>query len=225
MNLVHTVFEPAGEEPYPTLVAIHGLGSNALDLLGLAPYLAGGRFLVLCPQGTIEVPVGPVPGYSWYPTRLDMVRSGVAPDDAGVEEAAREVTKFIELAAKRYPVNTRKLALLGFSQGGMMAYSMGLREPEKYAALAVISTWLPAGFAERLVKSEALERLPVLVQHGRADDLVDIGRGRDSVEMLRSLKVPVQYREYNCGHEITADGLADLSRFLAEKVVSPIITF
>jgi len=31
------------------------------------------------------------------------------------------------------------------------------------------------------------------------------------------------YREYDCGHEITAKGLRDLSQFLNEKVVRPVI--
>src|SRR6202521_4969930 len=51
MRLIHTLYEPAGEGPHPTLIAMHGYGANALDLLGLAPYIADGRFLVICPQG------------------------------------------------------------------------------------------------------------------------------------------------------------------------------
>ena len=59
MQLVHTVFEPEGDEPYPTVLALHGWGANAMDLLGIAPHLCSGRFLVICPQGPVEVPLGP----------------------------------------------------------------------------------------------------------------------------------------------------------------------
>jgi len=65
--------------------------------------------------------------------------------------------------------------------------------------------------------------LPTLVQHGRGDDMIEIGRARQSIETLRELKIPVQYREYDCGHEITAESLQDLSKFLMETVVSPIL--
>ena len=51
MDLVHTIYEPPGDGPHPTLLVLHGWGANALDLLGLAPHLAAGRFLVLCPAG------------------------------------------------------------------------------------------------------------------------------------------------------------------------------
>src|SRR6202046_4841931 len=48
MRLIHTVYEPAGEGPHPTLIAMHGFGANALDLLGLEPYLRYVTFLVIC---------------------------------------------------------------------------------------------------------------------------------------------------------------------------------
>jgi phospholipase/carboxylesterase len=65
--------------------------------------------------------------------------------------------------------------------------------------------------------------LPTLVMHGRADDMIEVTRARQSVETLRELKVPLTYREYDCGHEITAEALRDLSNFLTEKVLEPIV--
>ena len=45
MHLIHAIFEPRGDGPHPTILALHGRGANALDLLGLAPYLGGGASL------------------------------------------------------------------------------------------------------------------------------------------------------------------------------------
>ncbi len=59
MDLLHTAHVPAGEGPFPTLVTLHGWGASAHDLLSLAPFLHRGDALVLCPQGSIEVPVAP----------------------------------------------------------------------------------------------------------------------------------------------------------------------
>ncbi len=219
MELIHTLYEPAGAGPHPVLFAFHGWGANALDLLGLAPYIADGRFIVICPQGPMEVPIGPTRGYGWY-----SIRMGGPPDADAIEEAARAAERFVEQAMERYPINRRKIVLLGFSQGGTMAYRLAIANPAKYAALVAMSSWFPPELKERVTDQEALERLPTLVQHGRADDMISIGRARTSVENLRALRVPLQYREYDCGHEITADGLMDLSKFLADKVVQPILT-
>jgi phospholipase/carboxylesterase len=218
MELIHTVWEPAGEGPHPTVIAMHGWGANALDLVGLAPYVAEGRFMIICPQGPLEVPIGPTLGYGWFPIRM-----GGPPDLDAIEAAVSSATKFVDLAVERYPVNRRKLVMLGFSQGGVMAYRMALANPARYAGLVALSTWFSPELKDAIADREALERLPTMVQHGRADDMIEIARARSSVEILRELRVPLAYREYDCGHEITADGLQDLSEFLDSKVLSPIV--
>jgi phospholipase/carboxylesterase len=219
MQLIHTVYEPAGEGPHPALIAFHGWGASALDLLGLAPYIADGRFLVICPQGPVEVPIGPTRGYGWYP-----IRTGGPLDPDAIESAARDAARFIDAAVERYPINRRKLVILGFSQGGTMAYRLAVSTPAKFAALVGISTWFPPELKDKVTDRDALERLPTLIQHGRADEMIEIGRARTSIENLRALRVPLTFREYDCGHEITAESLNDLSTFLMEKVVQPILT-
>jgi phospholipase/carboxylesterase len=218
MRLVHAAYEPAGEGPFPTIFAMHGWGSNAMDLQGLAPFIANGRFLVICPEGPFEVEIGAINGYGWY-----QMRPGSHPDEEKVDAAVEQLRTFIEEASARYPVDKRKTVALGFSQGGMMAYNLAMRWPERFAALVGISTAFPDFLVDRVTNHEAIQQLPTLVQHGRADEMLEIARARKSIETLRELKVPVTFREYDCGHEVTADGVRDLSSFLVEKVVEPII--
>lgn len=217
MQLVHTVYEPGGDGPHPTVLALHGWGANAMDLLGLAPYLAGGQFMVLCPQGPVEVPLGPMVGHGWFPLTM-----GAPPDPAAFAAGVDAARIFIDTAVRRYPVDPNKLVVLGFSQGGVIGYAVALAEPERFAGLVALSSWLPATVAQTLPPRNR-ERLPTLVQHGSRDDLIDISRGRESVENLRRLQVPVTYREFEMGHEINADSLAELSGWLEEKILSPII--
>lgn len=218
MNLLHTVFEPVGDGPHPTILAMHGWGANALDLLGLSPFLAGGEFLVLCPQGPVEVPLGGPLGYGWFP-----ITAGAPPDPAAFEQGLEELREFLDTAVKRYPVDPRKLIALGFSQGGVMAYALALSEPERFAGLVALSSWLPPSLAGQLPPAAGRDRLPTLVHHGSADQMIPIERGRESVEILRRLGVPLTYREFDMGHEINAQSLTDLVRWLGDKVVSPII--
>jgi phospholipase/carboxylesterase len=217
VELLHTVYEPSGEGPHPTIVALHGWGASAMDLLGLAPYLAGGRFLVLCPQGGIEVPMGPLVGYGWFPLTM-----GAPPDPSAFAAGVDAAKRFVDAAVHQYPIDPRKLVVLGFSQGGVIAYALALREPARFAGLVALSSWLPEPVAQTLA-SGPYEQLPALVHHGVRDELIDVGRGRESVERLRSWRVPVAYREFEMGHEITADSLADLSAWLEDKILSPIV--
>jgi phospholipase/carboxylesterase len=218
MDLVHAAFEPAGDGPHPTILAMHGWGSNALDLMGLAPYIARGRCLMLCPQGPVEVEIGAVNGYGWYQLRM-----GSPPDMEAMGKAADRLMSFVDAALERYPIDRRKLMVMGFSQGGVMAYNLAIRHPERFAALVALSTWFPEELAGLAGDRDALARMPALVQHGRADDMIEIAKARQSVERLRELKVPPVYREYDCGHEITVEAIQHLSAFVMEKVVQPVI--
>lgn len=221
MNLIHTVFEPAGEGPHPTVLALHGWGANAFDLLGLAPLLVDGRFLVIAPQGPIVVPFGPSPehghGYGWFPITM-----GAPPDPTAFADAVDSLRTFLAAAQQRYPIDPRKLVALGFSQGGVMAYALALTQPDRFVGLAALSSWLPASLAQQFGPAPR-SQLPTLVQHGTQDQLIEVARARESVESLRALGVPLTYREYEMGHEISADSLGDLIEWLQDKVLSPIV--
>jgi phospholipase/carboxylesterase len=148
---------------------------------------------------------------------------GGPPDIAAIMASREKLQRFLDACLKRYPIDAEKLVVLGFSQGGVMAHSLALANPERFAALAILSSWLPQELVAQLAIGEAVQSLPTLVQHGSQDSLIEVGRARDSVERLRELRVPLTYREYDMGHEITPRGLTDLSAWLEEKVLSPIL--
>ena len=215
---MYTAHIPAGEGPFPTVLVLHGWGASAHDLIGLAPLLHGGQALVLCPQGPVTTPIQPgLDGYGWFPITM-----GAPPDAAAFQRGAAAIRGFLDAALERYPIDPRKLVLLGFSQGGVMAYELFLREPERFAALIALSSWLPAELAAAIPAGDALAGRPVLVMHGTQDPMIDVERARESRKLLLDRGIPLTYREYEMGHEIAPDALRDLVAWLDDKVVSPI---
>ncbi|HEX2253485.1 MAG TPA: alpha/beta hydrolase-fold protein [Thermoanaerobaculia bacterium] len=215
MTLLHTAHVPAGEGPFPTVLALHGWGASAHDLLGLSPLVHGGRALVLCPQGEAEVPIGGgAVGHGWFP-----LVPGQPPDPEAFRRALASIEQFVDTAAERYPVDPERLMVLGFSQGGLMAYGLALGRPERFAGLAALSSWFPAPLAEVLPPTEAHHDLPVLVVHGTRDTLVDVERARESRERLRPYGVRLMYRELDMAHEISREALTVILRWIDERAL------
>src|SRR5258706_16395672 len=112
VQLTHTVYEPSSAGLHPTILTLHGRGANAFDLLGLAPYICGGRFFMICPQAPQETPIGPdAMGYAWYSMSL-----GGAPDVEGMLSSQRQLQTFLYECLKSYPIDPKKLLVLGFNQ-------------------------------------------------------------------------------------------------------------
>ena len=218
MDLLYAAHVPMGEGPFPTVLALHGWGASAHDLIGLAPVLNGGEALVLSPQGPVGIrtPQGPI-GYGWYPLDEDHHAS-----PAEVTRASESVLAFLDAAQERYPVDPRKIVLLGFSQGGALAFDLALRDCSRFAGLAALSSWMPEGLTAEIQPDSNHQNLPVLVVHGTEDPMVPVDRARESRQQLTALGVALTYREYEMGHEICAEALRDIVTWLDEKVLHPI---
>lgn len=229
MSLIHTVYNPgttglegalasemAAGEPLPTVVAIHGHGANSFDLLGLGPYLASGRVLLLCPEAEFVLQPGLL-SYTWFETAPPASRS-----EREFERVTAALSDFIREAVPRYGGDPARVALIGFSQGGTLAYRLGLAEPDRYRGVAALSTWLPEEAEARAARGE-VGSLALFVQHGADDPMIHVDRARDSRDRLNALGASPDYREYPMGHEIRPDSMHDLSEWLERVLELPAV--
>lgn len=212
-KLAYAAHVPSGEGPFPALIALHGWGAGAQDLLGLAPSIHDGKAVVLCPQGPVQVPIGGgMSGYGWFP-----LVPGQPPDVEAFTAGADALRAFIDESLERFPIDPARVVLAGFSQGGIMAYELALRDPGRYSGLAALSSWFPEPLANLLPKLPAHEEFPVLVIHGTRDPSIPVERAREAREALRTYGVSLMYREFDMGHEIHRDALRVILRWLEER--------
>lgn len=175
-----------GRPPRQLVVLLHGVGADGADLIALAPVWAE-----VLPDAAFVAPDAPSPcdmapfGRQWF--------SLADRDPARMAEGVRGVAPLVEafLAAEldRFGLPPSALALMGFSQGAMMALQVGLRGAVPPAAILAYSGAL---LAPQTLAAEIRARPPVLLVHGEADDVVPAWAGRFAEAALQEAGVPTE---------------------------------
>lgn len=140
-------------------------------------------------------------GYQWWGL------SGFAPSAlaAGAASAAPAIDAFIDRKLAQYDLSEADLALVGFSQGTMMALHVGLRRPRAVAAVVGYSGMLAGTLG---LANGDFSKPPVLLVHGTADPVVPIAALHMSESELKRLGVEVTtHISYGVGHSVDPAGL------------------
>ena len=194
------------------LVMLHGVGSNGDDLMGLAPLLADGL-----PNTAFHAPNAPhefeegMAGHQWYSRRsLDSRVSGVI-------AAAPILDRYVDELAEGYGLAPSRCALLGFSQGCIVALHAAPRRAEAVAGVVGLSGALITGGA---LPDEIASRPPVLLVHGEEDVVLPAEGTRRAGEALAALGVPVETHVLpNLGHAVDRR-VVDLTLLFLQRVLA-----
>jgi phospholipase/carboxylesterase len=199
-----------GGSPRQLIVMLHGVGASGDDLIGLAPALAA-----VLPHAGFVAPNAPEPcdmapfGYQWFSLRERR------PDALllGVQAVAPVVNAFLDAELERHRLADHQLALLGFSQGTMVALHVAARRTRALAGVLGYSGALLG--ADRLAQ-EAISRPPVFLIHGDADEVVPVHAMYAAVAALQAAGIPVQWSlRRGLPHGIDPDSIAHGAAFLA----------
>lgn len=213
LSLVHLVQYPAaykhtGDSTFPTILALHGRGSNERDLIGLASYLPQ-EFLWISPRGTFSL--GP-DAYEWF----QLVQVG-RPDPTRLANSLDILDHFLDEVMQHYPVDKDKLYLLGFSQGTVVSLSYAVSLPERVAGVIAQSAYLPLESGLQIDEA-GIRKKPILLTHGIHDTVLPVDWARRSRDKLQALEANVEYHEFNMGHEVTAQSLEVIAAWLERQL-------
>ena len=198
------------------VVFLHGYGADGADLLGLAdalgPHLPGVAFVA---PDAPEPCAGNPFGRQWFPIPwLD--GSTEAARDAGIVAASEDLNAFLDARLAEEGVAPEKLALVGFSQGSMMAMQVAPRRDKAIAGVVAFSGRLMA--PERLV-AETKVKPPILLVHGDQDPMVPFADMGLAGQALTAAGFEVfGHVMKGTGHGIAPDGLGVALQFLKERL-------
>src|SRR5882724_9319600 len=182
--------EPRSGAARQLVVFLHGYGADGNDLIDIGRAWQG-----LLPQAAFVSPHAPEPcgqapvGRQWFPLTFR------DPNERwlGVNKAAPVLERFLDAELKRRNLPPSALALVGFSQGTMMALHVGLRRAAAPLAIVGYSGVLviPPNVDPEKFAAEFKSRPPVLLVHGERDDLIPVQALFQATNALAALEVPV----------------------------------
>lgn len=190
------------QERPPLLLLLHGYGSNENDLFAFADYLHP-SFLVVSLRAPLNLPMM---GHAWYSIHFD-AEQGKWSDDEEAISSRKLVLQFLDELMEIHLYDRSQVHLLGFSQGAILSYSLGLTYPKRFASVIALSGYLNESITQLPQPEDAPE---LYAAHGTMDEVVPFDWGQRSAELLKQKGFVIQFDSFAVGHTVGQDGFYKL---------------
>jgi len=203
-----------------SIIWLHGLGADGNDFASLVPLLSlaegyGIRFVF--PHAP-SIPVSINNGYvmpAWYDiTSFDVDRHV---DLEQLIESAGKIQALVDREIER-GIDSRRIIVAGFSQGGAVAYQAALNYPEPLGGILALSTYFATAYQVKIDPNNM--RIPILICHGTHDTVVPEILGQRSQATLQSLGLNPGYITYAMDHAVCPEEIADISAWIQQTLGS-----
>jgi phospholipase/carboxylesterase len=206
-----------GADPAGTVIWMHGLGADGWDFVPIVRELPLPEHLALrfiFPHAPVR-PVTLNNGMrmrAWY----DIAMTDIArlPDERGIRESQQAIGELIAREASR-GVDSTRIVLAGFSQGGAIALQAGLRHPARLAGIVALSTYLTLEDSLEAEASPANRATPILMAHGTEDPVIPLRLAEKSREVLEARGYRVDWHTWPMPHSVCAEEVGAIAEFLA----------
>jgi phospholipase/carboxylesterase len=204
------------------VVFLHGYGADGNDLIEI-----GRQWQRWLPDAAFVAPHAPEPcgaspiGRQWFALTFRDPHERWR----GVNLAGPALDAFLDGELARHELPATRLALVGFSQGTMMALHVGLRRTQAPAAILGYSGLLvfEEGKGPETLAAHLRSKPPILLVHGDQDDVIPVDALFLSIAALAAVEVPCQWHlSLGISHGIDAEGLRQGGLFLAQAFGLPV---
>jgi phospholipase/carboxylesterase len=191
----------------PLIILLHGYGANCHNLIGLSNYFPN-HFVI-----ALDAPIDLGGGRGW--THINYINGEKSYDLELFEISRQLVLSTIHSLVNMLEIDSEDITLLGFSQGAVMSFSLGLSSPNIFKRVIGLSGFIHQEFVNPILGNiNDIKRVKFFIGHGMGDQVVPIERGISSCLYLDSLGIDYTWREYSGGHMISEEEIRDIIKWL-----------
>ena len=213
------IVEPKnGQSANACVFILHGLGADGHDFEPLVPALslpddANVRFIMPhAPRLAVTINGGMVMP-AWYDIlAMDLDRRV---DERQLKTSAERIQALIKEQIDQ-GIDSQRIIIAGFSQGGAVAYQAALSFPQPLGGLLAMSTYFAT--ADSIELADANRDIAIEVQHGNFDPVVPESLGKNAVERLKEMGYKANYRQYPMAHALCPQQVSDIGKWLSERL-------
>lgn len=206
---------PNGAVVNASIIWLHGLGADGSDFAPLVPQLGlpdsfGIRFIF---PNAPSIPVSINNGFvmpAWYDIKEVDIDRHV--DEEQLKQSAAGVHALINREIER-GVDSSRIIVAGFSQGGAVSYEAGLTYPKPLAGIMALSTYFAT--ATSIKVNPIQNSMPILICHGSMDPVVSEALGLKSAATLKNLGFAPEYNSYPMEHSLCPQQIMDIAAWMS----------
>lgn len=180
------------------ILLLHGYGSNEDDLFSFKPFIPKSFDIY-----SLRAPISIGFGYVWFNINFDN-EFGVKSEKSDVLNAKKYIESFLEIHSKNY----KNIYLIGFSQGAMLSYLVGLTN-NFVSGIGCLSGWVDTRFSNFTNKTSN-----IYASHGKNDTVVPYDIAIKSVDLLSNLGFNINFNSFDSGHGVNQKNLDSLITWL-----------
>lgn len=187
--------------PYPLVILLHGRGSDMDDMRDLAYRLALPNVVFVMPQAPYPI-TGGREGFEYWPQNFEL--TGDLPALSHARMLSTDwIRKLPGKLSGMLNVDTSKVILCGFSQGGKIALMSGLDGNPEFLGIASMSGYLPYEYQDSTrVARYASNNTSVFLSYGIRDRVFDPVLMERTRELLDNSTTDFHVVTFPCGHEM-----------------------
>lgn len=204
------LYRPAnssGPHAAPALFLLHGYGSHKDDLFSFANYLPP-HFGVVALNAPFPLPFG---GFAWYALEFTAQMERLSNWEQA-RESLRLLKWNIDHFCKRYTLDSKNVTLMGFSQGAILSWALGLDAPDTVHHVIGLSGAIDPELLKNPI--DTYRNVTAFASHGTEDATIPVAYPRKTIGALEQNNPKVTYKEYPAGHTIHQDNFSDMLQWL-----------
>ena len=191
----------------PSIILLHGYGSDENDLFSFAEYLPK-KYTIISLRAPFETPMG---GYCWFSITFNNSNEKWS-DHKQAYQSILNLESQIDFFIQKYNLEPDQIDLLGFSQGAVLSWTLLLDFSIKINRAVCLSGYID----KSLLKEDIYSYRDIIAysSHGTNDPVIPFDWAKTSIESLKENNPNVVFNSFEDAHNVSQENFQSILNWL-----------